>query len=74
MTKTEAADTIAMHVVIAARNGGKVISKMLVAEIMSEFSAGHRGPFLAEAANAANWKNCPVLPHGAKLSSKASFI
>lgn len=56
MTKSEAAATIALHVNVAARRSGKVIDKMLVAEIMSEFGCGHRGPFLAEAANTANWR------------------
>lgn len=56
MTKTEAANEIARHVNVAARHSGKTINKMLVAEIMSEYGAGHRGQFLADAANTANWR------------------
>jgi hypothetical protein len=56
MTKTEAAETIALRVVVNARKTGQVITKTAVEETMSELGGGHHGAFLAEAAKNTNWR------------------
>lgn len=55
MTKSEAAETVALHVRVAVRKGA-TLSITLAEEIVSEFRGGHRGEFLQEAARIANPK------------------
>lgn len=60
MTKTEAAETIALHVRVAARKGA-ALSITLAEEIVSEYRGGHRGEFLQQAASLANPKTVLLL-------------
>lgn len=55
MTKTEAAETIALHVRVAVRKGA-TFSITLAEEIVSEYRGGHQGEFLRQAALLANPK------------------
>jgi len=56
MTKTEAAETIAIQVEAFARRTQQPITRDAVWAHLSECAAGHRGEYLAEAAKLANHK------------------
>lgn len=54
MTRTEAAETIALHVVVWSRKTGQPVTKTMVEEILSEYRGGHRGEFLQQTARLAS--------------------
>lgn len=54
MTKTEAADMIALEVRVFANRTGQSITRLLVAEMMSEFD-GREGMVLQTASRVANF-------------------
>jgi len=56
MTKTEAAETIAIQVTVFARQTQQPVTKTAVWEHLSECQSGHRGEYLATAAKIANHK------------------
>lgn len=57
MTKTEAAETIALDVVVFARRNSLEITKTLVEERMSEARGGHLGGFVKQAADLTCWRS-----------------
>ncbi|MDI3330678.1 MAG: hypothetical protein QJR09_08080 [Micrococcus sp.] len=55
-TKTEAAETIALHVRVFCRKHGRTPDLAIAEEIVSEYRGGHRGPWLQGVALIANPK------------------
>lgn len=75
MTKTEAAEAIALQVTVFAYKTQQPITKMSVWEALSECGAGHRGEFLATAAKIANHKTVLKLAIAdAKLMNRHHLI
>lgn len=54
MTKTEAAETIALHLRTSYRRDGGQLTRLRAEELVSEMRAGHRGQYLADVARLAN--------------------